>query len=163
MAKLNSSRCIMCPGSNNGTIITVEVLVRKSRDLSQQHQIFMEVTNMKKLLIILICVGMTFSLCACGGDVKNVNVVDAESEIYTSADIKSAIETIKKEFDIAWNGCTLTEIYYAGDEKSKGHQEWAERYDADEVLVLLSSFDVDGSGGDGSLNPNSTYDHWMWI
>ena len=30
-------------------------------------------------------------------------------------------------------------------------------------MVLLSSFDVDSSGGDGSLNPNSTYDNWMWI
>lgn len=118
---------------------------------------------MKKLLIILICVGMTFSLSACGGNVKNVNVVDEKSEIYTSDDIKSAIETIKKEFDIGWNGCTLTEIYYAGDEISTDHQDWADRNDADEVLVLLSSFDVDGSGGDGSLNPNSTYDNWMWI
>ena len=34
---------------------------------------------------------------------------------------------------------------------------------ADEVIVLLSSFDVDSSGGDGSLNPNSTYDNWSWI
>ena len=25
------------------------------------------------------------------------------------------------------------------------------------------SFDVDSSGGDGSLNPDSTYDNWMWI
>jgi len=34
---------------------------------------------------------------------------------------------------------------------------------ADEVIVLLSSFDVDVSGGDGSLNPNSSYHNWMWI
>lgn len=30
-------------------------------------------------------------------------------------------------------------------------------------IVLLSSFDVDSSGGDGSLNPNSTYSDWKWI
>lgn len=46
---------------------------------------------------------------------------------------------------------------------SKVNQDWADRNDADEVMVLLSSFDVDSSGGDGSLNPNSTYDKWMWI
>lgn len=27
----------------------------------------------------------------------------------------------------------------------------------------VSSFDVDSSGGDGSLNPNSTYNDWKWI
>lgn len=62
-----------------------------------------------------------------------------------------------------WGGCTLTEIYYAGDDTSKEFQDLADRHDADEVIVLLSSFDVDSSGGDGSLNPNSTYHGWMWI
>lgn len=106
---------------------------------------------------------MIISLSACGGNVKNVNVVDVESEIYTSDDINSAIETIVKEFDKDWKGCTLKEIYYAGDETSKNYQDWADRNNADEVIVLLSSFDVDSSGGDGSLNPNSTYDDWNWI
>ena len=40
---------------------------------------------------------------------------------------------------------------------------WAEQYDAEQAIVLVSSFDVDSSGGDGSLNPNSTYDNWKWI
>lgn len=31
------------------------------------------------------------------------------------------------------------------------------------AIVILSSFDVDLSGGDGSFNPNSTYDNWNWI
>lgn len=31
------------------------------------------------------------------------------------------------------------------------------------VIALLSNFDVDSSGGDGSLNPNSTYSNWNWI
>ena len=118
---------------------------------------------MKKLLIILICAGMILSLCSCGGNVKNVKETDAESEIYTADEIKSAIEVIEREFDIGWSGCTLTEIYYAGDQTSKDYQDWADRNDADETIVLLSSFDVDESGGDGSLNPNSTYDNWMWI
>lgn len=44
-----------------------------------------------------------------------------------------------------------------GDKVSEDHQEFTARYNADEVIVLLSAFDVDESGGDGSLNPNSTY------
>lgn len=70
---------------------------------------------------------------------------------------------IKNEFRSNWKGCTLPEIYYAGDNRSETHQEWADRNNGDEVLLLLSSFGVDASGGDGSLNPNSTYENWMWI
>lgn len=118
---------------------------------------------MKKIIIFLVSVVIIINLSACGGNVKNVKVIDVESEIYTSDDINSAIETIVKEFDKDWKGCTLKEIYYAGDETSKNYQDWADRNNADEVIVLLSSFDVDSSGGNGSLNPNSTYDGWNWI
>ena len=36
-------------------------------------------------------------------------------------------------------------------------------YDADEVIVLLSSFDVAIFGADKSLNAGDTYDDWNWI
>ena len=29
--------------------------------------------------------------------------------------------------------------------------------------VVTENFTVDESGGDGSLNPNSTYEDWNWI
>lgn len=93
--------------------------------------------------------------------IKNVGLF-IESK-YTHEDIESAIEIIKEEFKTDWKGCSLKEIYYAGDEVSDDYKEWADRYNADEVLVLQSSFDVGSSGGDGSLNPNSTYDGWNWI
>ena len=129
---------------------------------------------MKKLLCLIFII-IAINLSACGGNIKNVNVIDIESEIYSSDDIDieseiyssddidSAIRIITEDFDKNWKGCTLKEIYYAGDEISSDHQDWADRNDADEVIVLLSSFDVDSSGGDGSLNPNSTYDDWNWI
>ncbi|MGI6145722.1 MAG: hypothetical protein GX092_06515 [Clostridia bacterium] len=118
-----------------------------------------------KKISLAVCIVMVFSLClcACGGNVKNVKVIDVESELYTFDEINSAIEIITKEFAKNWKGCTLKEIYYAGDETSRHYQDWADRNGADEVIVLLSSFDVDSSGGDGSLNPNSTYDGWNWI
>ena len=106
---------------------------------------------------------LVFSLSACGGNVRGVKTHYVDSEMYSQDDINSAIDTIKKEFKSDWKGCTLTEIYYAGDDCSKDHQDWADRNNADEVIVLLSSFDVDSSGADGSLNPNSTYDNWNWI
>ena len=106
---------------------------------------------------------LVFSLSACGGNVRGVKTHHVDFEMYSQDDINSAIDTIKKEFKSDWKGCTLTEIYYAGDDCSKDHQDWADRNNADEVIVLLSSFDVDSSGADGSLNPNSTYDNWNWI
>ncbi|NTW90808.1 MAG: hypothetical protein HGA35_02595 [Erysipelotrichaceae bacterium] len=112
-----------------------------------------------KTLILTIII----SLSACGGNVKDVNIKEVESKYYTSNEINSAIETIIKEFDKEWDGCTLNEIYYAGDSMSKDYQDWADRNGVDEVIVLLSSFDVDSSGGDGTLNSNSTYDGWLWI
>lgn len=118
---------------------------------------------MKKILCVMVCTLLVFSLSACGGKVNSVKTHKVESKIYFEEDITAAIDTIKKEFKSSWKGCTLKEIYYAGDERSKAHKDWAVRNKADEVIVLLSSFDVDSSGGDGSLNPNSTYDNWMWI
>ena len=101
---------------------------------------------MKKILCLVMCVFLVIGLSACGGDISKVKTHDVDSEIYSADDINSAVDTIEKEFDANWNGCTLTD-----------------RNNADEVIVLLSSFDVDSSGGDGSLNPNSTYNNWNWI
>lgn len=117
---------------------------------------------MKRILPVLICLTLAFHMCTRGGDTTNVKTHEVASEVYTQEDIASAIETITEEFNNKWNGCTLTEIYYAGDDTSRGHQDWADRNNADEVMVLLSSFDVDSSGKDG-LEPNSTYDGWNWI
>ncbi len=118
---------------------------------------------MKKYISILVCIFLILGLCACGGNVAKVKIRDVDSNVYSKQEISSAIDVIKAEFKHDWSGCTLTEIYYAGDEYSKKYQDWADRNHADEVLVLLSSFDVDTSGGDGSLNPNSTYNDWNWI
>ena len=99
-----------------------------------------------------------------GRSSEGIQTHEVASDIYTQEDIASAIDTIRREFDSHWKGCTLTEIYYGGDELTASHQDWAERNNADEVIVLLSSFDVDSTGGiDGSFNPDSTYSGWSWI
>ena len=81
---------------------------------------------------------------------------------HTQEEIAAAIDAIKKEFESKWKGCTLKEIYYAGIGVSRQHQDWADRNNADDVIVLLSSFET-GSYADPSLKPNSTYDNYMWI
>ncbi len=71
---------------------------------------------MKKILCLFMCVFLVIGLSACGGDISKVKTHDVDSEIYSADDINSAVDTIEKEFDANWNGCTLTEIYYAGDD-----------------------------------------------
>lgn len=119
---------------------------------------------MKKLLVMLLLCAMLLGLTACGGDVSKVQVqLWEESCLYDDKEIHSAINEAIRYFKKNFDGCTLTEITYAGDDVTAAHGEWAERHDADETIVLISSFDVDSSGGDGSLNPNSTYNGWNWI
>lgn len=92
-----------------------------------------------------------------------MKVISVKSEIYTENDINDAINTTLAYFMFNFSGCKLTEIYYAGDEYSDEFSEWAKQYNADEAIILLSTFDVDFTGGDGSLEPNSTYEGWNWI
>lgn len=118
---------------------------------------------MKKLIALVLTLVYMLSLVACGGNVKNVKTTDYSSEIYSDAEIKSAIDVAIDYFKKNFEGCTLTEITYLGDDKLDDWQEFAERNNADDVIVLVSTFEVDASGGDGSLNPNSTYTNWKWI
>ena len=121
---------------------------------------------MKKIVCIIATMAMILMLTACGsgGNIDNVKVSDWKpSEIYTDNDIESAIQTVKDYFKREFKGCTLTKVGYVGDTFSDTFNEWADQYHADEAIVLYSSFDVDSSGGDGSLEPNSTYENWQWI
>lgn len=117
---------------------------------------------MKKIIIGVLLFSICIFICGCG-DVSSVKILQCESDIYTEAEISSAIKVTKDYFKKNFDGCSLKELGYAGDETTKGHEEWAWRHNADEVIVLVSSFDVGKSGGDGSLNPDSTYTNWKWI
>lgn len=118
---------------------------------------------MKRRVSVLLCFLLVLLTAGCRGDVSNVKVLEYKSDIYSEEEIKEAIEAVKKYFRSEFSGCTLTEITYAGDDKISSYEEWATRNDGDEFIVLISSFKVDASGGDGSLNPNSTYSNWSWI
>ena len=120
---------------------------------------------MRKIICMITLLTTVFSLAACGGGkVDNVYVPDWKpSEIYTDSDIEAAIQTVKEYFKREFDGCTLTKVGYVGDTFADAFDERARQYDADEAIILYSSFDVDSSGDDGSLNPNSTYDNWQWI
>ena len=118
---------------------------------------------MKKLIALVLALVCVIGLGACGGNVKNVKITDYSSEIYSDAEIENAINVAINYFEKNFEGCTLTEITYLGDDELDNWQEFAERNNADDVMVLVSSFNVGASGGDGSLNPNDTYTNWKWV
>ena len=118
---------------------------------------------MKKAAAVAMVFCIMLMLQACGGDVRNVEVIPHGSDIYSSEDIDDAIDTVKKYFKREFAGCTLTEIEYAGDGEAERFDEITDQFGGDEAIVLISSFDVDGSGGDGSLEPDSTYTYWEWL
>lgn len=99
-----------------------------------------------------------------GGDVSQVEIMPWKpSTIYTEEEILEAVGVAEAYFAEEFQGCTLREITYVGDDHADEFAEWAEAYEADEAIVLISVFDVDAFGGDASLNPNDTYEDWEWV
>lgn len=118
--------------------------------------------------VIEVCICLVFVLLLGIGayqakTVKTVKTHEVASDLYSKEEITDAINVVKNEMDVNWKGCDLQEIYYAGDETSKDYLNWATRNNADESLVLLSTFYVGNDFKDASLEPDSTYENWMWI
>ena len=117
--------------------------------------------RLKMLVLLLLCAAV---LTACGGgDVRHVRCDAGTSEIYSTAEIRKAMDTVIDHFKKEFEGCTLTRLEYDESYVESAQTEWAAQYDADQAIVLISEFDVDSSGGDGSLNPDSTYRNWQWV
>ena len=126
----------------------------------------MAVIFIKKIISLVFT--MLLLLTACGGEntgnIDKVEIPDWKpSEIYTDNEIEAAFQTVKEYFSKEFDGCILTKLYYPGDTFADEFSEWAAQYEVDKAIVIYSSFDVDSSGGDGSLDPDSTYEDWKWV
>ena len=115
------------------------------------------------LLILIALAGMFSQRLMGGGDTSQTKRIIGESSLYSQAEIEQMMDTVESTFRREFKGCTLLELEYDEALSQKQSGDWAEQYQADEAAVLTSSFDVDGSGGDGSLNPNTTYSKWLWV
>ncbi|MCH5197306.1 MAG: hypothetical protein J1E34_00230 [Oscillospiraceae bacterium] len=118
---------------------------------------------MKNAFVFIIVIAFLLSLCSCGGNVKNVEIIAVESDLFSKRDIASATRTAVKYFEDEFEGCTLKKIQYIGDDEAESFKEWANQYGADEAIVLVSTFYVELSGSDGSLEPGQTYENWQWV
>lgn len=125
---------------------------------------------MKKGTYFFIIILMLFSLAGCSSDHRgnDAKVTIGKSEKFSEEEINDSVECTKEKFK-SFKGCTLTDIWYDEEKSNKLTQSYLEYgggYEAgntaDNVVVLMSNFEVDSSGGDGSLEPNSTYTDWQW-
>ena len=118
---------------------------------------------MKKILCLMLTALLVLSLVGCGKISATVEITCDTSQHYTTADIHDAMDVVQSYFRRHFNGCTMTTLGYAGDEKWKAMEEWADQYAANEAIVLVSAFETDRKGGDGSLKPNDVYRNYQWI
>ena len=120
---------------------------------------------MKRLVWTMVMFILLLTLSACGGKLSEgmqVEITEGDT-YYSNEDIQAAVDTVEKEFKKDFPGCTMTALRYTALSGKDSNTEWATQYNAEEAMVLYSDFDVDSSGGDGSLNPNSTYTDWSWV
>lgn len=118
---------------------------------------------MKTQLISILVILLVWTLSGCGGNASEVQLITGESNLYTEAEIEKAMFVAMDHFRKEFAGCTMTRIEYDESKTQAAAAEWAQNYGAREAIVLYSDFDVDATGGDGSLTPNSTYRNWQWI
>ena len=116
----------------------------------------------KRWAALLLALLLILSLAACG-KTQGYTVVVPYDAHYSETEIRAAMRVAVRYFEKEFEGCRLLSIWYEEAKVKDAEPEWAAQYDADEAIVLLSSFHVDAGGGDGSLNANSDYTDWQWV
>ena len=104
-----------------------------------------------------------------GGKTNNVSVSIEESDKFSEEEINEAIKAVKRKFR-GFDGCEMTELWYSekdSNEKVESYLKYGggsgKGIKKENVIVLLSNFDVNSSGANEGFNPNSTYTDWNWI
>jgi hypothetical protein len=125
---------------------------------------------MRKFLLFVCIVMLCVPFSACGnGEKDTIKMTIGDSKEFTKAEIQSAMDCAAKKLK-EFGGCTLTDIWYDESKSDNAANDYLSTgkgstngATAGNVIVLYSNFNVDASGGDGSLNRNSTYEKWCWI
>ncbi|ARK32370.1 DUF4829 domain-containing protein [Halalkalibacter krulwichiae] len=125
---------------------------------------------MKKIIsLCLIIVLLSIVFYSQVGKTHNVQVSIEESTKFSEEEINAAIAVVKRKF-MGFRGCELTDLWYSESHSNQYSEDYLKygngslNEDNDgNVIVLLSNFDVNSSGGDGSFEPNSTQSDWKWI
>ena len=116
------------------------------------------------ILIIVLCVILALSLLFALTRREKAEIDYGTSELYSHAEMDSAIKEIQKTFN-TFDGCRLYSLRYTSDELCQSQLEYCNTlapegtaYDA--CIVFDSRFRSPIAGG-GSWNPNEIYT-WTW-
>ena len=125
---------------------------------------------MKKIVIYLSMILMIFLLVGCNQNNKptDIKLDIGESTKFSKEEIDNAVDCLKRNFD--FEACTLTKIYYNEEISNTAVENYLQfgngsvnKVKAENVIVLLSDFDVDNSGNNPVLNPGESYTNYNWI
>ncbi|MGN9166254.1 DUF4829 domain-containing protein [Tissierellaceae bacterium HCP3S3_D8] len=125
---------------------------------------------MRRIIISFFILLLASSLVSCkeSSPADNLIIDIGESTKFTEEEITEAIDLVKDSFDFP--ACTLTKVWYDKEKSDSLVTMYLENgkglgsgIKPENVIVLLSNFDVDGSGDNPVLNPNSTYEDYQWI
>ena len=114
---------------------------------------------MKKLIIGVMLTIAVLCLAACGG--SSVKVGSFSSLIFDSDEYDDAVQEVFTYFD-SFEGCTMTEIGYAGDDAVRAEAK-ARGLAPEQVMVLTSTFTTDSEDHQNGLEPDHTYEDFKWI
>ena len=114
---------------------------------------------MRKLIIGMMLTIAVLCLAACGG--SSVKVGPFSSLIFDSGEYDDAVQEVFTYFN-SFEGCTMTEIGYAGDDAVRAEAE-ARGLAPEQVMVLTSTFTTDSEDHQNGLEPDHTYEDYKWI
>lgn len=84
---------------------------------------------------------MLLLICSCATKDDGIWTTEVESKLYSQEDISQAMDVVKTELKKEYSTFTLEELYYAGDDTSKGYQDWADKNDSDDQQIIIGSIE----------------------
>ena len=125
---------------------------------------------MRSIIKYLTIVLVMFLFVGCSTDTKtnNIKLQIGESSKFSKQEINKAVDCLTQNFDFP--ASTLTKISYDETKSNKAVDDYLKfgkgsenKSKPENIIVLLSDFDVDNSGDNPVLNPGETYVDYQWI
>lgn len=111
----------------------------------------------------IICVMFFYYKLNAVGHVNAISRRPIESTLFEVQEVEAAMDVVEQTFKQDYTGCTLIDFWYDEAFSDEYDENWAKQYEADEAIVLLSTFHVGTTWIDSTLEPDTTYPNWQWI
>ena len=99
------------------------------------------------VLLAAVVVGV-IAVCFGNGARSGVKREIGASDYYSQEEISAAMDTAQEYFDDHFPGCVMTAFRYDEESVREAEPEWADQYQADQAIVLLSDFQKSRGRGD---------------